>query len=434
MPRLINHNPKYRKHKPSGRAVVTLNGEDIYLGAYGAKPSREKYDKLIGEWLSRGRQTPGDGVDHRVADVIQGYWTYAQDYYGVEGRSELESIKAGLSILRKLYGTSPARTFGPLALQVVREGMVKAGWSRNYINAQTGRIKRCFKWASSRELIPAATFHGLQAVDGLRRGKTDARECEPVGPVPEAWVNETLKHTSRQVGGMIRLQMATGMRPGEACVMRGCDIDTAGKVWEYRPEQHKGQHRGHERVIFMGPRAQAVVGEFLKRDMQAYLFSPTAAEQERRAAMSEARKTPLSCGSTPGSNKKRKPGRKPDEKYDTAAYRRAIARGCDEAFPPPAELQRIRVVANGRKVNATRWETPQEWQNRLGKNWEKLETWQTDHRWHPHQLRHSAATLLRKEFGLEAARVVLGHRSAAVAEIYAEIDLNRAREIMGKVG
>jgi integrase len=63
-----------------------------------------------------------------------------------------------------------------------------------------------------------------------------------------------------------------------------------------------------------------------------------------------------------------------------------------------------------------------------------LDKWQQDHRWHPHQLRHSAATRLRKQYGLEAARVVLGHRSAAVAEVYAEIDQTKARQIMGEVG
>ena len=73
-----------------------------------------------------------------------------------------------------------AEEFGPLALQVVRDRMVKEGWSRTYINAQVGRLKRCFKWAGSRELIPPSTFHGLQTVNGLRHGKTDARETEPV--------------------------------------------------------------------------------------------------------------------------------------------------------------------------------------------------------------------------------------------------------------
>jgi integrase len=54
--------------------------------------------------------------------------------------------------------------------------------------------------------------------------------------------------------------------------------------------------------------------------------------------------------------------------------------------------------------------------------------------WSPHKLRHNAATWLRKEFGLDIARVVLGHRSAHVTEVYAELDRDKAREAMGKVG
>ncbi len=54
--------------------------------------------------------------------------------------------------------------------------------------------------------------------------------------------------------------------------------------------------------------------------------------------------------------------------------------------------------------------------------------------WSPNQLRHNAATMLRKYFGIEAARVVLGHTSAAVTEIYAEVDERKAAEIMGQVG
>lgn len=43
-----------------------------------------------------------------------------------------------------------------------------------------------------------------------------------------------------------------------------------------------------------------------------------------------------------------------------------------------------------------------------------------DH-WHPHQLRHYHATIVRKQFGLEAAQAVLGHASAKTTEIYAEV-------------
>lgn len=38
------------------------------------------------------------------------------------------------------------------------------------------------------------------------------------------------------------------------------------------------------------------------------------------------------------------------------------------------------------------------------------------------------------EFGIEAARVVLGHSSADVTRIYSELDLAKAAEIMGRVG
>jgi integrase len=54
--------------------------------------------------------------------------------------------------------------------------------------------------------------------------------------------------------------------------------------------------------------------------------------------------------------------------------------------------------------------------------------------WHPHQLRHTKATEIRREAGLDAARAVLGHRSAAITEVYAELDVGRAAEVMEKLG
>ena len=439
MPRLVNQNPSYRKHKASGQAIVTLSSDDVYLGPYGTRESRREYDRIVGEWLARGRERPSAERQRRVNDVISAYWEFARHYYAGEGvgPGAAGAIKSALSILRRAYGPTPARDFGPLALQVVRDRMIKEGWSRTYVNMQIGNVKRCFKWASSRELIPPSVFHGLQAVTGLRQGKCDARETDPVRPVPEEWVEATIERgrPSRQVEGLIRLQLASGMRPGEAVIMRGCDIDTTGPVWVYTPQRHKTQHHGHARAVFLGPQAKVVVRQFLKPDTHAFLFSPADAESERRDALHAARKTPESCGNTVGTNQLRKPAKEPGERYTVASYYRAIVRACDEAFAPAAELARQRVPANGRKKNATRWETVAEWKARLGpEKWAEVVKWQQEHRWHPHQLRHNAATRLRKQYGLEAARVILGHKSAAVAEVYAEIDQAKARQIMGEVG
>jgi len=39
--------------------------------------------------------------------------------------------------------------------------------------------------------------------------------------------------------------------------------------------------------------------------------------------------------------------------------------------------------------------------------------------YHPHQLRHNAATRLRREYGLEAPQVILGHKMLSVTEVTA---------------
>ena len=40
MPRYVNAVPKYRKHRASGQAIVTIHGRDHYLGPHGTKASR----------------------------------------------------------------------------------------------------------------------------------------------------------------------------------------------------------------------------------------------------------------------------------------------------------------------------------------------------------------------------------------------------------
>jgi site-specific recombinase XerC len=54
--------------------------------------------------------------------------------------------------------------------------------------------------------------------------------------------------------------------------------------------------------------------------------------------------------------------------------------------------------------------------------------------WSPNQLRHSAATEIRRRFGLEAAQVALGHSKADVTQVYAERDMTKAAAVMREVG
>ncbi|MEO2032790.1 MAG: tyrosine-type recombinase/integrase [Planctomycetaceae bacterium] len=54
--------------------------------------------------------------------------------------------------------------------------------------------------------------------------------------------------------------------------------------------------------------------------------------------------------------------------------------------------------------------------------------------WAPNRLRHSAATEIRKRYGLEAAQVILGHAKADTTQIYAERDATLAQRIAREVG
>ena len=116
---------------------------------------------------------------------------------------------------------------------------------------------------------------------------------------------------------------------------------------------------------------------------------------------------------------KARPARQPKSFYDRNAYTQAVRRACEVAFGMPRELR-----------NISR-EMPAEERGRL----KKLATaWRKAHCWHPNQLRHHAATEIRRQFGLEAAQVVLGHAKADVTQVYAERDSALAVEVMKRIG
>lgn len=271
MPWPSNHLPKYRKHKASGQAVVTLNGIEHYLGPHGSKTSKTQYDRLIAEWLRRDRRLqPTDSDSITVVELCARYLRFATTYYRKDGRCTrvTPAIKACIKYLRDWHGRELAADFGPLALKAVRQRMVDDGLSRRYVNDHAARIKRMFKWAVGEQLVPPATYQALAVVSGLLRGRTEARETAPVLPIDDSIVEATLPHLPAVVADMVRLQRFTGMRPAEVCIVRPCDLDRSGDVWLYRPASHKMEHHGRERVVPVGPKAQAVLLRYLARDAE----------------------------------------------------------------------------------------------------------------------------------------------------------------------
>jgi integrase len=258
--------PTYRRHKQSGQAVVTLTDglggrKDVLLGKHGTKDSRIEYARVIAQWEAAGRRfiTAATAADLTINEVMLAYWQHVQDYYRhADGTptSEVNNIRAALRTLKQLYGLTPAAQFDTLGLETVRQQMIRDGRCRNLINKDVARIKRLFKWAGAKKLAPSAVYQDLCCIDGLRAGRSKAKETAPVLPVPRAIVEETLTVLRPTLADMVQLQLETGMRPGELCAMRAIDIDMTGPVWLYRPGRHKTEHHGHTRVVPIGPKAQ----------------------------------------------------------------------------------------------------------------------------------------------------------------------------------
>jgi hypothetical protein len=205
--------PGYRRHS-SGQARVTLGGKDHLLGAHGSPESREAYRRLVAEYMERkGRFAPPPPTalaPLSVNELLLAYYKHAAAYYGFDAdprRGDAANIRTALRVVKELYGSTPARDFGPRALKACRGRMVGLGWSRTHINGQISRVRHVFRWAVSEELVPGTAYEALRAVDGLRRGKGGVRETGGVKPAPTADVEAALPHMPPSVAAMVRLQL-----------------------------------------------------------------------------------------------------------------------------------------------------------------------------------------------------------------------------------
>ncbi len=391
MPRLSNSLPKYRKHRASGQAVVTIEGRDFYLGPHRTKASRLEYDRIIAEYLAAGRRLPGhcSGTSITVVELTVRYVEFAKGYYVKNGRPTNgdSNLKYAVKSLCRLYGRVPVDQFGPLALKAVREEMLNEDLSRTTVNMRIQRIVQIFSWGVEEELVSPSTVAALREVRGLRKGKTRAREGNPVRPVDDATIEATLPHLPPIVADMVRLQRLTGMRPNEILQVRPVDVDRRETIWKYVPREHKTEGHGKERYILFGPKAQAILTPYLDRPEEEFCFSPMESEQLRHIDQRRKRKTKVQPSQR--NRKKKKPERPPKVQYTNASYRRAITRACDAAGVE---------------------------------------------RWTPNRLRHTAATEIRRRFGIEASKVILGHSNLQTSLIYAEDDLKQAERIAGEIG
>ena len=377
--------PKLRRQKrPQGQdmAFVELNGSRIYCGVWNSPEADEAYRAALAEWAARGRQAPTPRNDALIVECVQAYKRYLETYYR-DSPQTLARAKYAFKHLLKMYGRLPAAEFTGVHLRAVRECLLNDKLARNTINERVRLVVNMLKHCASLEMIPPEPYQKAATLEPLKRGRSAAKERPPVKPVDQKHVDSVLERVNKSVGALIQLQLLTGCRPGELLQLKREDIDCSGKVWILELATHKTAWRGKRRIIYFGTQAQSILKEFfLKRKPGEYLFQPMDTYRERSEDGNDHRRPSQKPN-------QRKTNRTINECYSVQAYGKAVMHGCDAAGIP---------------------------------------------RWTPNQLRHLAASELRKQYGIEITRAVLGHSCLSTSEIYAEVDQGVVMKIMTERG
>lgn len=251
-----------------------------------------------------------------------------------------------------------------------RNGLIKSGLCRNVINQRANIVKRMFKWAVANGRCSPYTLTSLLAVEPLKKGRSIAKETDAIAPTEIEYIRIAAGYAGKVVGSMLMLQLWTGMRSGELVMIKTQDIDTSGNIWVYRPVKHKTGYLGHSKQILIGKQGQMVLEPFMTR--LDYCFNPAESIKE--------------FGLIP------RGGLRPH--YTTNTYYNAVKEAIKKA------------KSEGKQIEY----------------------------FNPHQIRHTTATILRKQFSLDTVRAVLGHKSLKITDQYAEIDYKLAEQAIELCG
>jgi integrase len=407
--------PTLHEHK-DGRAFVVVDGRQITLGKAGDPATVTAYARFVEELTASGK--PGHVVRERLSvtttkDLGNKYLAHATAHFVKRGKptQHVYSIGRALDLMSLAgLGEIDASAFGPKSLKRYidfladnRDGTYK----RTTVNQYAGLLVGMYRWAVSEELVEPSVYEALKTVGKIGKGRAvgskgrvlaEPRKVQDVDPKA---LKATLPHLSRVVVGMVEVQRLCAMRPEEVCMMRAGDLvraDDGALEYRVRDDANKLAHHGIGRVVLIGPKAEKILAPFLKGlAADDFVFSPAVAESERlerrraegRVVRPEEklRTGKLRLASTRTLRARRAP-RNVGERYDTAAYRRAITRACDAAG-----------VAH----------------------------------WSPNRLRHSGASAFANSADIHIAKDMLGHGDIRTTMGYVHADRLKALKAARKI-
>lgn len=402
MGKATNPIPTYRRH-PNGQAFVyhksiANKSHRLYLGKHGSEESLRRYRQLLRRLESIQLAGPAFEVDDvpTIRELILAYDDFARVHYrrGDKMSTQYGAMVASLSVLQELAAEELAMEFGPKAFKSLQRWMVGDDYARSYINQTTTRIKKFFRWCCEEELCDPTIYQRLVCVKSIGRGESNVRDTEAIKPAAIESIYALLPFVSPTISALAQVQLLCGMRPGEACRMRPCDLDRSGDIWLYTPAEHKNQWRGMTLVKAIPRVAQGVLAPMLKgRGEAEYIFSPHESLRwmlEQQSLNRPPRKTKrFPCEARRVDREKRlqmnrRKRKAPGDRYSTDSYRQALRYGFAKAERSGVAIERFT----------------------------------------PNQMRHTIVSYISRQFGQQPAQRYAGHESLDATKIYTEIDIS----------
>jgi len=376
-----------------------------------------------------------------MRELVARFMEHARSYYQQDGKptGHHKSMACMLEHVLAVHADLPVDRFTPLRAKEVRQRMMDGDHTRTYINRVIKCIRQVCKWGIENEIVPPNILYGLQAISPLKYGRYGLRETTPVTAPPDEVIQRFIDAAPPVIAAMAKLQWLVAMRPGEVCIMRWEDIDESGETWLYRPMKHKTMHHGVKRAIPLGPQCQAILEDW--RGREPFIFSPIENDERLRLYGNPNRKYQGLTIAQAATIKFLLPTTNNCElgrRYQVSeTCIRKIREGRTWAKVEPRDPEVFKRDINWSDVKARR-------SQRLGYRYLRNGYAQAFRRiskrlginppLRPNQLRHSAATRIRNEHGLEVAQLLLGHTTARMTETYAKPKPEKLMATMKEIG
>lgn len=240
---------------------------------------------------------PAVSVDHYTLSELQEmYVEWAKRFFVTRDRPGYHQELASQSVIN-ILGDIYWSELDTVQFERYRQALLDMGKNRTCINQMCTNLLTWMKWCYAHKKISHRIDLELQSVKRLQPDDYGVSEKIPREPVGWEQVQQLFPFVSPNVVAMITLQYWSGMRPGEVCVMRPCELVWDGKMMYYNLAKHKTKRAtGKSLWKVINWRGQRVLTALLRScGDDEFIFKPSdafdwAIEFERKRRLSRPTK------------------------------------------------------------------------------------------------------------------------------------------------